>query len=105
MIFNKSGRFLSNFNFLYDNNQVQVCNSYSYLGVIFTPSGSFINAINLLTDKANKVFFKIRENLFNCLCKCSLKLFSTLIKPILTYGCEIWAPLFLKNIEFGHLYF
>jgi hypothetical protein len=51
------------------------------------------------------VFFKIRENLFNCSRsqgKCSLKLFSPLIKPILTYGCEIWAPLFLKNIKDGN---
>ena len=73
-------------------------NEYCYLGIIFTPSGSFTKAILRLKDKANKAYFKIRSNLFGSH-KCSMKLFNSLIQPILNYGCEIWAPFLLKKLN------
>jgi len=99
MIFNKSGRMLNNHVFKYDNNLIELCNEYCYLGILFTPSGSFTKTINYLKDKATKAFFKIRENLYSSSSKCSIKLFNSLIKPILCYGCEIWAPYILKNLK------
>ena len=99
MIFNRGGHILNSFPFSYGHVPLQICNEYSYLGIMFTPSGSFTKAINILKEKANKVFFKIRENLYSSSCKCSLKLFHTPIKPILTYGCEIWAPYLLKGLK------
>jgi hypothetical protein len=97
MFFNRNGRVLNNYSFSYGTVPIQLCSEYSYLGIIFTPSGSFTKAINILREKANKVFFKIRDNLYSCSCNCSLKLFSSLIKPILCYGCEVWAPYLLKG--------
>jgi hypothetical protein len=97
MTFNKRGHFLSNNNFSYGNSPIQLCDNYTYLGILFTPSGSFF-----LKEKACKAFFKIRENLYNSSGKCSFKLFHTLIKPILCYGCEIWAPYLLKGLKDGN---
>jgi hypothetical protein len=102
MIFNKSGHSINKDQFMYGNVPLQLCNEYSYLGITFTPSGSFTTAINSLKDKASKAFFKIRENLYGSSVKCSFKLFTTLLRPILSYGCEIWAPYLLKGLKNGN---
>jgi len=99
MIFNKSGRTLSSYSFNFGNSSVNLCNEYSYLGVLFTASGSFTKNIACLKDKASKAFFKIRDNLYRGSCKCSMKLFNTLIKPIICYAGEIWAPYMLKGLK------
>jgi hypothetical protein len=102
MIFNKSGRLLTKFSFKFGKHNIQLCGEYSYLGIVFTPSGSFTKAINFLYDKACKAFFKIRENLYNSSSTCSSKLFFSLIRPILCYGCEVWSPYLLKGLKDGN---
>ena len=101
MIFNKSGRVLSNHSFTFGDNNLIICNEYNYLGIVFTPSGTFTKAINLLYEKACKAFFKIRENLYNSSSSCCMKLFLSLIRPILCYGCEVWSPFLIKNLKPG----
>jgi hypothetical protein len=99
MIFNKSGRTFSNYIFRYGNLPLDVANEYCYLGVTFTPSGSFTKTMLKLKDKASKAFFKIRDTLYNSSVKCSFKLFHSLIQPILSYGCEVWAPYLLQKLN------
>jgi hypothetical protein len=71
------------------------------LGIIFVPSGSFTKAMLRLKEKALKAYFKIRDNLFKSSYKCSVKLFTALIQPILSYGtgCEVLAPLLIKILN------
>jgi len=99
MIFNKSGHMLKNYTFKYGDVTLDLTNEYCYLGIIFVPSGSFNKAMNQLKDKANKAYFKIRDNLYSSSVACSLKLFNTLIQPILNYGSEVWLPYLLKNLN------
>lgn len=99
MIFNKSGHIINNYKFIYDNCEIKITNEYCYLGIIFVPSGSFTKAMCRLKDKALKAYFKIRENLFCDSSKCSFKLFHSLIHPILSYGCEVWAPYLLAKLN------
>ena len=99
MIFNKKGHLIKNFTFTYGNTALKITNEYCYLGVIFTPSGSFQNAMVRLKDKALKAYFKVRENLYSNSYKCSSTLFRTLVQPIISYGSEIWAPYLCKNIN------
>ena len=99
MIFNKSGRTFSNYIFRYGNLPLDVANEYCYIGVTFTPSGSFTKTMLKLKDKASKAFFKIRDTLYNSSVKCSFKLFHSLIQPILSYGCEVWAPYLLQKLH------
>ena len=46
MIFNKSGRVLKNFKFLFGGEDVKLSSEYKYLGILFKPSGVFSHAIN-----------------------------------------------------------
>ena len=56
-------------------------------------SGSFSAAIANLRNKATKAMFKLRNSIFqsNLNPRKSLYLFDTLIRPIYTYGEEIWG--------------
>ena len=90
IIFNKSGRLLKNFEFKYGNINLDIVDEYPYLGIIFTPSGSFAKATASLCDKARKAYFSFRKHDRSPV-HISMKFFDTLVKPILLYGCEAWA--------------
>ncbi|XP_059398726.1 uncharacterized protein LOC132130888 [Carassius carassius] len=72
---------------------------YNYLGLTISASGQFDLAIKHLTDKARRAYYTIRKSLFkfNPPIKLWLKIFDSIIKPILLYGCEIWGPKFKLN--------
>ena len=67
----------------------------NYLGIIISASGRFDKAINALTDKARRTYYSIRRSLnkFNPPIKICLKLFRSIIQPIILYGSEVWGPL------------
>ena len=108
MIFNciKTGKY----EFTFGNNQVEICTSYSYLGITFTSNGKFKKCIEVLENKASRALFKLMNNIkpcYNVNVKTFCKLFDSLIEPILLYGSEVWSmfniskPLLLnsKNID------
>ncbi len=99
MIFNKSGRLLKE-KFTLGNEQLENVSSYTYLGLVFVPSGSFNPAMNTLCKKASKAMFKLRRsiNKLNLSPKLSLLLYDTLIRPISMYGSEVWGS-FIKEKE------
>ena len=68
--------------------------SYCYLGVTISSNGNFNNAIDSLCTKGLAALFSLRRTIDRRFvdAKCQDKLFDTLIKPILTYGCQIWLP-------------
>jgi hypothetical protein len=80
---------------------IEIVESYCYLGVLFNSisrSNAFIfrEHIIYVTQKASKSLFLIRnveKKVGKLPIKVSLKLFDTLVKPILEYGSEIWIPL------------
>ena len=74
---------------------IEDVNQYTYLGVPFNTSGCFTTVENDLKGKATKASFQLHSALnSNVHVKTSLhsKLFDTLLKPIVTYGSEIWFP-------------
>ena len=73
------------------------------MGVEFSASGTFTLAINKLKDQANKALFKIRQFPVNNNVKLSLKLFGSLIMPILSYSSEVWGPTLLKGLNDNNL--
>ena len=97
IIFNKGGHKISRFKFFLGENEVSIVNQYSYLGVIFSSCGSFTKAINALTDKAKKAFFRLRQLDPKNDVLLTIKLFDMLVTPILSYSCEIWAPFTIKR--------
>ena len=74
---------------------------FKYLGTTLSPSGSLSLAKEKLKKQANKAYFPVISALqkidFDVVR--SLKLFDSLIKPILTYNCEFWSQLTRSKTE------
>ena len=67
---------------------------YNYLGITFHFSGGFKLAQKLLYNKALRAYhsiFKSFSNIDNVPVKVLLKLFPSLVVPVLLYGCEVWG--------------
>jgi hypothetical protein len=71
---------------------IDLQDSYSYLGVIFNYNGNFFTARKKLLDHANKALYAIYRKIRNLAIPIDLqlKLFDSLITPILVYSCEVW---------------
>lgn len=104
IIFNKTGKLLSNFHFYYKHHPIEIVRSYNYLGIFFTSSGSFSNAMDHLFDQANKALFKLRQQDVQNHIESAFKLFDTLILPIIRYSAEVWIPYFCKNLNENNLF-
>ena len=106
MIFNKLGH-LRKMPVRIGDLNIKSCSEYTYLGILLTPAGtSFKNVQNEIVKKARKSMFGyLKEiNIFQgALPKTMLKLFNTLVIPILTCNSEIWGsfmkPKQLRNFD------
>ena len=78
-----------------DGDRIISTKSYCYLGIEMTNTGSFHKATDALYNKSLRALFSlysalhVRSDKTNT--KLYLKLFDSLIKPILLYGCEVWG--------------
>ena len=97
MVFSKNGRqpFLKH---KVGNITIKTCNEYTYLGATFTQSNSFKVARKQLQKKASKAMFTFLRHINTregAKPKTIIKLFNSLVKPILIYNSEVWGA-FLK---------
>ena len=65
MVFRKGGIFPRDMRFLYNDQEMEIVKSFSYLGIVFTPWGSFSNAQTTLAGQAKKAVFKLNSYLYN----------------------------------------
>ena len=76
-------------------NALKNVKTYKYLGVIISSKKCMLSkTLDHLSVKANKALFSLKSNL-NLLkmpIKLLLKVYDTMILPILLYGIEVWAP-------------
>ena len=107
MIFNANGFGPAKFpklKFYINERVLENADKYTYLGLVFTPSGSVTAAANELLTKANRAYFSM-SNIFyeNKSMKVdqSLKLFSSLICPIAQYASEFWSVLSIPLKSFN----
>ena len=100
MIFNKSGK-LTKEHLTIDGNKLEVVQTFTYLGIDITASGSFTSAINELASKAKKAMIPIYKTImqFQLPFLKTIQLFQTFIEPILLYNAENWSILTDKQIE------
>ena len=79
--------------FLFDNTKLEVCEDISYLGITFNYNGSFIKAKNKLEQQAQKALYSAywKERYFCIPVDLQLRLFNSIVLPILTYSCEVWG--------------
>ena len=92
IIFNESGKILRDYNFVPKNKKMEVLQSFSYLGIVFSASRSFSHAKLNLKDKSLKAIFPLVDTIwkFDPGIKYYIGLFHKLISPIVLYGREIW---------------
>ena len=95
VIFNPSGRKLKGHKFFYQGKVLEIVQSYCYLGIDISCSGSFRTARGSLMDKASKAMFPLFSAISNFQLPCAkaIELFKSLIKPIALYNSENWATL------------
>ena len=104
MVFRKRGRVRPNENWQYNGHQVEVVDTFNYLGTIFSYTGSFRTNIDHLSGKGLKA---LNILLVKC-CKVPLtpktlcQLFDSFVSSILHYSCEIWG--FVQAIELERLH-
>jgi hypothetical protein len=86
---------------------LDIVDSYSYLGVTFNYTGTFLKDKKLKSEQAQKALFSLYRKLRNISVPVDLqlKLFDTLILPILTYGCEVWGYENVQVLDKIHLQF
>ena len=92
-----------NLNFFINNRPVEKCDSYTYLGFVFKPSGSVTAGIKELSTKANRAYYSISSILYeNKKMKVdhALGLFDSTVSPIALYGVEHWGILSLPANSF-----
>lgn len=86
---------------------IEIKDSYKYLGVIFSKSGSFLNARKHIAEQARKAMqlLFIRSNNLDLPLYLQIKLFDNTILPILTYGSEVFGYENTEILEGVHLQF
>ena len=99
IIFNKAGR-KGKENFTLDGIKLEVVQTYTYLGVEMTSSGSFSVAVRELNNKARKALIPLIKTAaqFRIPFERTMKLFRTYVEPILLYNAENWAAFTNKDI-------
>ena len=74
---------------------IENCDSYCYLGTMFSRSGSFNLASQTLCGKARSAMFSLLKNTYKhgaCNIYLILELFDKMVSPIATYNSEVWDP-------------
>ena len=91
----------------YANVKLKVVKSFNYLGVTINSNGNFYKTQKTLSIQASKALFSL-NSLFNIVSlniSEKLKLFDSMVSPILHYGAEVWGFHKTVNIERIHTKF
>ncbi len=108
MIFRRGGALHRNLEFHYNNSVIEIVKKFTYLGMVFTTGGSFMETQSLLSSQAKKAIFQLNKYLYKFTDITPfhrLQLFDKLIHPILNYCSEIWGFVQGTQIERVHLQF
>jgi hypothetical protein len=95
LVFNKSGKILRESRlFMYGDLPISSDNRYCYLEIMLTLSGSQAITMNELRKEGLRAYFSLKNlvNISELSVHAILKLFDTLILPVVSYGCPIWLP-------------
>ena len=91
--------------FKFNGNDVEVVDSFRYLGIEFSRTGNFAKGKKYAFDKAQRALFALlktsREK--NLPTDILLDLYQKMVVPVMLYGCEIWGHEKLDILEKIHL--
>ena len=78
----------------YRGSKLDNVSNYKYLGLQFSTYGTFTYAKQEIKKVALKALYKLRKEMgdhFRDDVQLTMKIFDTVISPILTYGSEVWG--------------
>ena len=83
----------NHFEFKFNASTLEIVDAYKYLGIYFAKNGSFTLAKKSNAEQANKALFSLLRKARNPDLPYDIQfdLFNKMIKPILSYGSEIWG--------------
>jgi len=101
MVFQKRPRCQGNPNkFLLGSADIEHTHNYTYLGLKISSTGNFNLTINDLKDKGRRAFYALKKSsIIDIPVRIWLKIFHSIIEPILLYGSEVWGPLTNQDFE------
>ena len=108
MVFRRGGILPRDMKLYYNNIELSIVSTFSYLGIVFSTGGSFSECHKTLAGQALKAIFKLNRYLYNftnITPRHRLELFDKLVTPILNYGSEVWGFDQAKQIERIHMLF
>ena len=94
MVFRKGGFLGKNEKWFLKGNEVEVVNSYNYLGYTFTTKFSVCQGVSLLAAKRKKATYdcvRILRNFSKMTRQTFFKMFDAQIQPIVLCGSEVWG--------------
>ena len=93
--------------FYFGENKLDVVDHYKYLGLNFNFNGKFTVAKKELYEKGNRAMVSLlrKGRQLQLPIDIQLQLFDVLVKPVLLYGCEVWAHEGTDILEKLHLRF
>ncbi len=88
-------------NFVLNGEALDIVDEFKYLGIMFRYNGAFTKCRQILTESATRaLFFVLKKSQELSLdIDVSLHLFDSMVKPILTFGSEVWGFENLKTVE------
>ena len=95
MTFNKNGRHIRD-TFFFGKEKIETTRQYKYLGFLVTPSGEINSGLKDLRDRALRALHKLKTKMgisFRKQPTITIKLFRSLIEPILLYASDFWGIL------------
>ena len=81
------------------NTPLQHVPSNPYLGILFSNDLKWDNHIANITKKANSTLGFLRRNIRFFPQQCKKNAYLALVRPLLEYGCIVWAPFLEQNIK------
>lgn len=104
VVFRKGGILGKYEKWTYKGEDIEIVNSFNYLGIVLSSGGAFIKATNTLSGKALKAMnslLSITKGMHLPI-DIMLNLFDSFILSILNYNCEIWGFSRAENMERVH---
>jgi hypothetical protein len=107
LVFRNGGKVNDKEKWTYDGKNLEIVNTFNYLGMLFNFNGKFSKTQKHIADQGRKALFAITSKLkqcnFNIETKCSV--FDTYVNSILCYAAEIWGFHKALDVEKVHISF
>ena len=93
--------------YMFNGEQLEVVNSFKYLGVIIQKNGRFNEHIKHSYTQAQRAMYALLKKCkrHNLPINLQIELFDKLVAPVLLYGAEIWGYCNVNFVEKLHLKF